>query len=67
MEECLAKCLEECKCLSFQMCEDDMCQLCSKNSKQNEGSIQQNKGCMSFVFERDQPLQVRSSKVWKYA
>ncbi len=59
MEECLAKCLEECKCLSFQMCKDDMCQLCSKNSKQNEGSIQQSKGCMSFVFERDQPSQVR--------
>ena len=60
MDQCLAKCLEDCKCLSFQICDKDkICQLCSTNHKQSERSFQPEKGCTNFVFEREQPLQVR--------
>ena len=61
MEQCLAKCLEDCKCLSFQICDKDrMCQLCSTNSEKSKESFRLGKGCTSFVFEREQPSQVRS-------
>ena len=62
MEQCLAKCLEDCKCLSFQICDtkDRMCQLCSTNSEKSKESFRLEKGCTSFVFEREQLLQVRS-------
>lgn len=59
MNQCLAKCLENCKCLSFQICDQDkMCQLCSKNRKQSEESFRLGQECTSFVFERERPLKV---------
>ena len=64
MDQCLAKCLEDCKCLSFQICDNDkICQLCSSNREQNEESLQLGKGCTSFVFHREQPLQVSKSSL----
>ena len=57
MDQCLAKCLKDCKCLSFQICEDDkLCQLCSTTQQQNEGSFLPRKGCSSFVFKKEQQV-----------
>ena len=61
MNQCLAKCLEDCKCLSFQICDNDtICQLCSSNREHYEESLRLGKGCTSFLFKREQPLQVVS-------
>ena len=63
MDQCFAKCLEDCKCLSFQICDrDKICQLCSLN---NEESLQLGKRCTSFVFWKEQPLQVSKNGVNK--
>ena len=60
MDKCLAKCLEECKCSSFQICPtENKCQLCSSNRILDEKSFREGKGCTSFVFERQRP-QVRN-------
>ena len=42
-----------------------MCQLCSTNSEKSEESFRLGKGCTSFVFEREQPSQVRSINLIK--
>ena len=59
MDQCLAKCLEDCECLSFQICDfDRLCQLCSSNRYKNETFFHPGKGCTSFAFEREQPYKV---------
>ena len=61
MNQCLAKCLEDCKCLSFQICDlDKICQLCSSNRERNETFFQPGRECTSFVFEREPRFKVIS-------
>ena len=63
MDQCFAKCLQDCKCLSFQICDNDkICQLCSSNREQNEESLQLGKGCTSFVFGKEQSLRMQVSR-----
>lgn len=64
IDTCLAKCLQECRCLSFQICEDDeLCQLCSSRHGQSDVKwFQIRKGCTNFIFEREQS-QVRNYNI----
>ena len=51
MEKCLARCLENCLCMSFQMCDDsNQCQLCSSNSDLDRTATHKKKGCTNFRF-----------------
>ena len=50
MDYCLGKCLQDCRCMSFQICHMRECQLCSSNKYKNFSTLQSKKGCTNFVF-----------------
>ena len=55
IDHCLGQCLQDCLCLSFQICHMTECQLCSSNKYKNSTELQSKKGCTNFVFERQYP------------
>ena len=55
MDHCLGQCLQDCLCMSFQICHMTECQLCSSNKYENSTALQSKKGCTNFVFERQYP------------
>ena len=59
--DCLEHCLEDCRCQSFQICQNTKCQLCSSHKKKNSSLLHVRDGCVYVTYEmRDiiQPLQV---------
>ena len=58
--ECLEHCLENCRCQSFQICNNTKCQLCSSNKEDNGSLLHDNVDCIYAVYTT-RPLQVRYS------
>ena len=52
MDYCLGRCLQDCLCMSFQICHVRECQLCSSNKYENFSAFQSKKGCTNFVIEK---------------
>ena len=50
MHYCLGQCLQDCLCMSFQICHMTECQLCSSNKYKNSSALESKKGCTNFVF-----------------
>ena len=53
MDRCLAACLEDCRCMSFQICNDQICQLCSTNKDLDPSALRKAEGCMNFFSKKD--------------
>ena len=53
MEECMGKCLENCLCQSFQLCNEIECQLCSSKHELIPSALRERQGCMYYDFESD--------------
>ena len=51
IDYCLEQCLQDCLCMSFQICHMTECQLCSSNKYKDPSALQSKKGCTNFVFE----------------
>ena len=61
LENCLAHCLKDCLCLSFQICNnngDPQCQLCSSNKYLNPSSLKQSEGCTNYNFRSQDDKEV---------
>ena len=49
--ECLERCLENCRCQSFQICESTKCQLCFSHKEANASLLHDKNGCVYAVYE----------------
>ena len=62
LENCLAHCLKDCLCLSFQICNNNghpQCQLCSSNKYLNPLSLKRSEGCTNYNFGSQDDKEVR--------
>ena len=49
--DCLEHCLEDCRCQSFQICQNTKCQLCSSHKAENGSLLHDNEGCVYATYE----------------
>jgi hypothetical protein len=49
--DCLEHCLENCRCQSFQICQNTKCQLCSSHKKENSSLLHDKDGCVYAMYE----------------
>ena len=49
--DCLERCLEDCRCQSFQVCENTKCQLCSSHKEENSSLLYDNNRCVYATYE----------------
>ena len=60
IDDCLAHCLKNCLCLSFQICDDALqCQLCSSNKYISPWLLKQSKGCANYNFGNQEEKEVK--------
>ena len=51
MADCLERCLENCRCQSFQICQNTKCQLCSSHKEENSSLLHGKDGCIYATYE----------------
>lgn len=49
--ECLKHCLSNCSCMSFQLCQNTTCQLCSTNKIETSSLLHDEDGCIYAIFK----------------
>ena len=49
--DCLGRCLENCRCQSFQVCQNTKCQLCSSHKEENSSLLHDKNGCIYATYE----------------
>ena len=49
--DCLEHCLENCRCQSFQICQDTKCQLCSSHKEDIRSLVYKKDGCVYATYE----------------
>lgn len=49
--ECLERCLENCRCQSFQICENTKCQLCSSHKEEENSLLYAQVNCAYATYE----------------
>ena len=49
--DCLERCLENCKCQSFQICQNTKCQLCSSHKEENNSLLHDKENCIYVTYE----------------
>ncbi|XP_028408168.1 delta and Notch-like epidermal growth factor-related receptor isoform X2 [Dendronephthya gigantea] len=49
--ECLEHCLEDCRCQSFQVCQNTQCQLFSSHKDENSSLLHEEKGCVYVTYQ----------------
>ena len=49
--ECLEHCLQDCRCQSFQICQNTKCQLCSSHKEENSSILHDADGCVYATYE----------------
>ena len=49
--ECLERCLENCRCQSFQICQNKTCQLCSRHKEEDISLLHAQKDCIYATYE----------------
>lgn len=47
----LERCLENCRCKSFHICQNTKCQLCSSHKEENSSLLHDKDGCMYATYE----------------
>ena len=52
--DCLERCLENCRCQSFQICQNTKCQLCSSHKEENSSLLHDEKDCIYATYEMTQ-------------
>ena len=52
--ECLEHCLQDCRCQSFQICQNTKCQLCSSHKEGNSSLLHDKDGCVYATYEMRQ-------------
>ena len=52
MQDCLARCLANCLCMSFQICNMKECQLCSSDKYSVPSALRTKQGCNNYVFKK---------------
>ena len=52
---CLERCLQNCRCQSFQICERTKCQLCSSH-KDNNLTLHDDEDCVYATYEMRNPI-----------
>ena len=61
--DCLQHCLQDCRCQSFQICQNTKCHLCSSHKEENSSLLHERNGCTYAMYEGrpwKQTLQVKS-------
>ena len=48
--DCLEHCLEDCRCQSFQICQNTKCQLCSSHKEDNSSLLHESDNCTYVVY-----------------
>ena len=51
MAECFEHCLQDCRCQSFEICQNAKCQLCSSHKEDNNSLVHQNDSCIYAMYE----------------
>ena len=51
ISECLKHCLQNCRCQSFQICENKKCQQCSSRKEENSSLLHDKDGCVYATYE----------------
>ena len=49
--DCLERCVQNCRCQSFQICQDTKCELCSSHKAENASLLQNRHGCVYAMYE----------------
>ena len=49
--DCLVRCLENCRCQSFQICQNTKCQLCSSHKEENSSLLHDEDDCIYATYE----------------
>ncbi|XP_028408189.1 uncharacterized protein LOC114530768 [Dendronephthya gigantea] len=49
--DCLEHCLEDCRCQSFQICQNTKCQLCLSHKEENSALLHNNESCVYATYE----------------
>ena len=49
--KCLEHCLQDCRCQSFQICQNTKCQLCSSHKEENSSLLHDNDSCVYATYE----------------
>ena len=49
--DCLGRCLENCRCQSFQICQNTKCQLCSSHKEENSSLLHDDDDCIYATYE----------------
>ena len=49
--DCLEYCLKNCRCQSFQICQNTQCQLCSSHKEENSSLLHDKDDCVYAVYE----------------
>ncbi|CAB3983898.1 Hypothetical predicted protein [Paramuricea clavata] len=52
--DCLEHCLENCRCQSFQICQNTKCQLCSSHKQENSSLLHEKKDCIYAIDNCDE-------------
>ena len=52
--DCLEHCLKDCRCQSFEICENTKCKLCSSHKEDNSSLLQENGCCIYATYEMQQ-------------
>ena len=55
--ECLEHCLQDCRCQSFQICQNTKCQLCSSHKEEDSSLLHDEDGCVYATCELRQSTQ----------
>ena len=50
MADCLGHCLKDCRCQSFQICQNTQCQLCSSHKEENSSLLHDKDGCVYAMY-----------------
>ena len=54
MADCLERCLANCRCQSFQICQNTKCQLCSSHKEENSSLLHDEDDCIYATYEMRQ-------------
>ncbi|XP_028403472.1 uncharacterized protein LOC114526154 isoform X2 [Dendronephthya gigantea] len=49
--DCFERCLENCRCQSFQICQNTKCQLCSSHKDDNSSLLHENNDCVYVMYD----------------
>ena len=48
--DCLEHCLQDCRCQSFQICQNTKCQLCSSHKEENSSLFHEKEDCVYAMY-----------------